>query len=69
MVLAGFFGVRVMQMSEFDPQKLEMGRPRCEKCGTLMWLARIEPDSRNHDKRTFECSVCEATITKVVKYK
>jgi len=28
-----------------------------------MWLARIEPDAPNHDKRTFECHARGDTTT------
>ena len=34
-----------------------------------MWLARIEPDGSNHDRRTFECPHCDHSITEIVKYK
>jgi len=34
-----------------------------------MWLSRIEPDKKDHDKRTFECPACNAVKTEVVKYK
>jgi transcription elongation factor Elf1 len=34
-----------------------------------MMLARLEPDSPGHDKRTFECPACEHQISQVVKFK
>ena len=34
-----------------------------------MWLSRIEPHKADHDKRTFECKACGASVTEVVKYK
>jgi hypothetical protein len=34
-------------------------RPECLVCGALMWLACVEADGTNRDKRTFECPVCE----------
>jgi hypothetical protein len=43
-------------------------QPPCPKCCTNMLLARIEPDSPRHDRRTFECPVCEYTLTTVVKF-
>jgi transposase-like protein len=49
--------------------RLESSRPRCPNCGTPMWLARIEPDEPNHDRRTYECPECDRSITEVVKYK
>jgi transposase-like protein len=42
--------------------------PDCPKCGTPMWLARIEPDEPNYDRRTYECPECDYSITKIVKY-
>ena len=33
-----------------------------------MWLACIEPDKPDHDKRTFECPMCSNFTVKVVKY-
>ncbi len=44
-------------------------RPPCSKCGTQMLLARIEPDKPDHDKRTFQCSICDHSESFVVKYK
>ena len=45
-------------------------RPRCPKCHTGMMLSRIEPtDKPDHDKRTFECAVCQFSTIEVVKYK
>ena len=34
-----------------------------------MWLARIEPDEPNYDRRTYECLECTRSITEVVKYR
>ena len=31
-----------------------------------MWLARIEPDRPDHDKRTFECQACGKITSEVV---
>ena len=44
-------------------------RPGCPRCGEVMWLAYIEPDKPDHDKRTFECPRCQHEITDVVKYR
>ncbi len=44
-------------------------RPPCSKCGTQMLLALVEPDKPDHDKRTFECPVCEHSESFVAKYK
>ena len=46
-----------------------IARPDCPKCGTRMWLDRIEPDEPDHDLRTYECPECDHTIMEVVKYK
>jgi hypothetical protein len=36
------------------PQQQIIGRPFCEVCKAQMWLACIEPDEPDYDKRTFE---------------
>ena len=43
--------------------------PRCKECGVPMWLTRLVPDRPDHDKRTFECKACGASVTEIVKYK
>ena len=43
-------------------------RPGCPQCGELMWLALIEPDKPDHDKRIFECRRCQHETTEIVKY-
>jgi DNA-directed RNA polymerase subunit M/transcription elongation factor TFIIS len=38
---------------------LQLYRPSCSKCGSLMMLARIEPAAEpGHDLRAFECETC-----------
>ena len=44
-------------------------RPGCPQCNGLMWLALIEPDKPDYDRRTFECRECEHTLVEVVKYR
>jgi hypothetical protein len=63
-------GGAAVRASEFIPRKkkLVVG-PQCPACGTLMWLARIEPDEPDHDRRTFECPRCQDELTEVVKYR
>jgi hypothetical protein len=58
-------------MREFhlNPLKVEIAHPTCERCGTPMWLTRIEPDKVDHDKRTFECKACSHLVVEIVKYK
>jgi hypothetical protein len=34
-----------------------------------MFLAQIEPEKKDYDRRTFECKECGVTTTKVVKYR
>jgi hypothetical protein len=58
-----------MRQSQIDPYRYEMERPQCERCDISMWLARIEPDKPDHDKRTFECPACNAVIIQIVEYK
>jgi hypothetical protein len=57
-----------MRTSQFMPPLQDIERPKCPKCGTPMWLARIEPDKPHHDKRTYECSACDNVVTEIVKF-
>jgi hypothetical protein len=45
------------------------GRPRCPKCSTPMYLARIKLDKPGVDLRTFECPRCQHVETAVVEFK
>ena len=47
-----------MRKDQNLPQQRVIGRPFCEVCKAQMWLACIEPDKPDYDKRTFECPVC-----------
>ena len=58
-----------MRKIEFVPHPRLLATPRCESCGQSTWLVAIEPDSPDHDKRTFECPRCQEVVVKVVKYK
>jgi hypothetical protein len=60
---------QVPQSDIINPQRALIDRLFCPKCGSAMWLARVEPDKPDHDLRTFECPNCEHTETKVVKFK
>jgi ribosomal protein S27AE len=53
----------------FNPARLVLSQPICPKCGSPMWLARIEPESPDHDKRTFECPQCENVVSEIIKYR
>jgi hypothetical protein len=43
-------------------------RPPCPKCSTVMTLTGIEPDTLDHDRRTFECTKWAHSESVVVKY-
>jgi predicted RNA-binding Zn-ribbon protein involved in translation (DUF1610 family) len=58
-----------MRIFEPDaPNSNSIVRPPCIKCGTQMFLARIEPLRPNHDRHTFECPECGNSESLVVKY-
>ena len=58
-----------MQHSSVESSFHDHKHPTCEACGAPMWLARIEPDRPDHDKRTFNCLACDEIATEVVKYR
>lgn len=58
-----------MRKSQQSPSQQHIDRPMCPRCGAQMWIARIEPDEPDHDRRTFECPECDHSVTEVVKYK
>ena len=60
-----------MQHSQINsnPETKEIGPPRCDSCAVPMWLVQIEPDKPDHDRRTYECPVCDNIATEVVKYR
>jgi len=51
-----------------ETQRPAISRPPCPRCGRPMWLARIEPDKPDYDRRTFECSECGHEEDRVVRY-
>jgi transcription elongation factor Elf1 len=58
-----------MAQSQFTQSSPQIGEgPNCPKCGAQTWLAHIEPDEPDHDRRTFECPRCQHERTVVVKY-
>jgi hypothetical protein len=62
--------VRAMSQSEsFDPARLVLYLPNCQKCGARMWLVRIEADAPGHDNRIFECPQCENVVSETFKYR
>jgi transposase-like protein len=58
-----------MRLYDSIPLKFDIPGPNCPKCGLPMWLARIEPDKPDYDRRTFECPECDHSLTEVVKYR
>jgi DNA-directed RNA polymerase subunit RPC12/RpoP len=42
-------------------------RPVCTKCGTPMWLTRIQPDQPGYARRSFECPRCHHQMTEVIE--
>jgi ribosomal protein S27AE len=42
-------------------------RPFCSKCGTPMWLFRIEPDKPGFARRSLECPRCQHQMTDVIE--
>jgi ribosomal protein S27AE len=58
-----------MAYSEFHAARVVLDLPTCAKCGSPMWLSRIEPDAPDHDRRTFECPRCENEVTEIFKYR
>jgi hypothetical protein len=51
------------------PQQKVLGRPFCPACHSQMWLAWIEPDEPDHDRRVFECPACPTFKEMIVKYR
>jgi hypothetical protein len=46
-----------------------LAHPACPWCEMTMRLAHIEPDKRDHDRRTFECPSCENILIETVRYR
>jgi hypothetical protein len=59
-----------MRQSQFAPDPIDIvDNPVCPRCETQMWLVIIEPDTTDHDRRTFQCPECEHEETVVVRYR
>jgi predicted RNA-binding Zn-ribbon protein involved in translation (DUF1610 family) len=41
-------------------------RPPCPSCGELMMLSRIDRETTEHDRRTFECFPCNRSERVIV---
>jgi hypothetical protein len=48
-------------------QHLVIRYPNCPKCGTKMYLARLQPEKSNHDRLTFECPQCACVKMEITK--
>lgn len=48
-------------------QHLVIRCPNCPKCGTKMYLARLQPEKSDYDHLTFQCAECEHVLTENVK--
>jgi len=57
-----------MRKDQILPQQRIPGRPFCAFCKSQMWLACIEPDQPDYDRRTFECPACPNIVIRTVKY-
>lgn len=55
-----------MQHSSVDLLNQVIEHPACKHCGAPMWLTRLGSDWAHHDKRTFECKACGATMIEIV---
>ena len=51
------------------PYSDSIKRPLCSKCDMRTWLTRIDLADPGYEKRTFECPVCEISVSETVKYK
>jgi hypothetical protein len=58
-----------MQVSDYIRSKQTIAHSKCQQCGAPMWLARIEPDKPDRDKRTFECAKCQRVGVETVRYR
>jgi predicted RNA-binding Zn-ribbon protein involved in translation (DUF1610 family) len=46
---------------------LAIHHPHCPKCGTKMYLARLQPEKPDQDRLTFECPECKYVETEIVR--
>ena len=57
-----------MQQSHIHDPFKPIDFPPCPRCGSQMWLSRIEPtDKPAYDQRTLECHRCEHSESMIVK--
>jgi hypothetical protein len=58
------------QPHSFDPPQNQLAPRECPHCGFPMLLAIIEPSEKDgHDKRIFECLMCNRIEMQVVKFR
>ena len=58
-----------MSLNQFTPSLLNpLETPPCPKCGAIVMLARIEPYAPGVDSRTFECTACDHSETKLTSF-
>ncbi len=48
---------------------LSIHLPICPTCRTAMMIIRIDPEKPDHDRRSYECSKCDHSESRVVKFK
>ena len=48
-------------------QHLVIRYPNCPKCGTRMYLARLQLEKSDHDRLSFECPQCAYVEMEIVK--
>ena len=50
--------------------QIQLYRPLCSQCGTLIHLTRIEPAAEpEYDERTFACVMCDNTDVVRIRFK
>ena len=63
-------GAYAMQQSHIHDPFKPIVFPPCPRCGSQMWLTRIEPtDKPDYDQRTLECHPCEHSELMIVKFR
>ena len=55
-----------MQRSSVNSLNQVIDHPACKQCGAPMWLTRLGSDWAHHEKRTFECKACGASMIEIV---
>jgi hypothetical protein len=57
-----------MRTRKLIPQPRLFELPKCESCGSRMWLLEIEAVGPDDDRRTFECIDCKRLMIEVVEH-